>query len=135
MSLLEKSIREAEEREKQKVQIKELRPPKPPKLLEETIPIIDIDIDYEWIARNSNFQRLFIETLKHHFPNQFKGVNVRASKEVMNTQFNKKLKDVNETLDFVEVLKSGKKGDYSGVMKEFKELLKKREERLKNGTD
>ena len=85
----------------------------------------DINIDYEWLAKNSNFQRLWIELIKHQFPNQFKEVNTRTKGKVMINQFNRKLKEVNETLDIIEKLKKGKKGDYTGVIDEFKNKLLK----------
>ena len=134
MSLLEKTLKAMEKPEKAKPPEGVKPPPKAPKIPREKS-TGDINIDYEWTAKNSSFQTFMVEFIKHHFPNQFKGVNTRTTGKAMANQFNKKLKEVNKTLDFVEVLKSGKKGDYSGVMREFKELLKKREERLENGTD
>ena len=96
---------------------------------------ININIDYEWIARNSTFQTLWVEIIKHHFPNKFKGVNTRTTGKKMASQFNKKLKEVNKDLDAVEMMKKNKAPDYMKVMSEFKGLLTKQKVKVENGTN
>ena len=133
MSLLDKFLKLEEPKE---VKIEDLKPPKPPEIPEISKEKLtgDINIDYEWTARNSSFQTFMVEFVKHHFPNQFKGVNTRTTGKKMANQFNKKLKEVNETFDIVEKLKQEKKGDFTGVMNEFKnKVLKIRGQN--NGTD
>ena len=49
-----------------------------------------LDIDFSRIANLSSFQRFFIEAIKQVFPNIFKSVDPRASKEKTAEQFNKR---------------------------------------------
>lgn len=49
-----------------------------------------LDIDFNRIANLSSFQRFFIEAIKQVFPNVFKSVDPRASKEKTAEQFNKR---------------------------------------------
>ena len=48
-----------------------------------------LDIDFSRIANLSSFQRFFIEAIKQVFPNIFKSVDPRASKQKTAEQFNK----------------------------------------------
>jgi len=69
----------------------DLKPPKtttePPESKEPQEPTFFVDWDY--LARNSSFQRGFTEFIKHTFP-QYKTIDHRASKNVMNRQLKKK---------------------------------------------
>lgn len=70
----------------------------------------EMDLDFNAIARSSDFQRFIIFLAKKITPGIFKGVNTRKSNIVMISQFNQK------------------KADYRAVMSELKEVLRKRNE-------
>lgn len=127
MSLLDK----LDKFEQKEEPLQQLKPPKPPKIIIEE-PTKDLKIDFDKIAKKSYFQRFIQNLFKDILPEQFKGVDFKASREIAVERFDNKINEINEVYNVAEQLKREKKGDYAGVMKEFKELLKKREERLKN---
>jgi len=130
------SLRElAKQKLAEQKETKETVRDKKPQTEHSKVSVDNIDIDYEWIARNSTFQTLWVEIIKHHFPNKFKGVSTRTTGKKMASQFNKKLKEVNKDLDAVEIMKNNKAPDYMKVMSEFKGLLAKQKVKIENGTN
>jgi hypothetical protein len=85
----------------------DLKPPKPirkpPESKETKEPIFFIDWDY--LAKNSSFQRGFTEFIKHTFP-QYKTVDHRASKDVMNQQLKEKTNEITTALNIVNKIDS-----------------------------
>lgn len=106
--------------EKPKTESPQNEPPKAEALKIETpkTEVEEISIPYDKIAQNSSFQRAIIEILKMIFPEQFKSVNVRASKEVMTTQFNEKVNKINKMVPLMETI------NFGNVVKEMKENFK-----------
>lgn len=117
MDLLEWAKLKLKEQEKLKEQIQyeNLTPPKPPKIEEEQeyTSSADISIDFNRIARSSDFQRFIVGLFKTVMPEQFRSVRTRVSKEVMSNQFNTNLQN------------------YRDVITELKGVLAKRKKEVK----
>jgi len=62
-------------------------------------------IDWDYLAHNSSFQRGFTEFIKHTFP-QYRSINHRASKQVMNKQLGEKTNEITVALDIVKTIDS-----------------------------
>ena len=62
-------------------------------------------IDWDYLAHNSSFQRGFTEFIKHTFP-QYKSINHRASKDVMNQQLKEKTNEITTALNVVNKIDS-----------------------------
>lgn len=75
--------------------LKPLRIKKPLKKQSDTLNKFPIDIDFEAIAKNSDFQRFVIGLFKREFPNQFKNVSTRTTGAKMKEQFDKAVKKIN----------------------------------------
>ena len=76
------------------------KPPKSKKPREQTF-----FIDWDYLAHNSSFQRGFTEFIKHTFP-QYKSINHRASKGVMNQQLKEKTNEITTALNVVSKMDS-----------------------------
>ena len=72
------------------IEIKDSKPPKPPK--EE--PIKSSTIDFNKIANKSYFQRFIQELMKDIIPEQFKGVDFRLSKDKALKIFDEKIGEI-----------------------------------------
>ena len=129
MSLLEKSIREAEERDKQKIQVKDLKPSKAPKIPDEEVPVIEKNsltenkITFEEIANSSEFKRLvyLIQFGKTH-----RGKSVDLERKLIKRQ---------QEITIIQEIERGSKGAFKAVVKELKEKLAKQKEIVENGTN
>ena len=88
--------------EKKVVSISDLKPPKPPT---KKVPQEDFFIDWDYLARNSSFQRGFTEFIKHTFP-QYKAIEHRASKNVMNKQLKKRTNEITTAMNIVSKMDS-----------------------------
>lgn len=88
--------------EKKVISISDLKPPKLPlkKISQE-----DFFIDWDYLAHNSSFQRGFTEFIKHTFP-QYKTIDHRASKNVMNKQLKEKTNEIATALNIVNKIDS-----------------------------
>lgn len=93
--------------DKKEIKLGDLKPPKttkkPPESKENQEQVFFIDWDY--LARNSSFQRGFTEFIKHTFP-QYKNVDHRASKKVMNQQLGEKTNEIATALNIVNKIDS-----------------------------
>lgn len=82
------------------IQKQDLQPPKPP--IKKIIPEQqDFFMDFNYLINNSSFQRGITEFIKHTFP-AFKGIDHRASKDVMNQQIQERNNEINEALTIVK---------------------------------
>ncbi len=79
-----------------------------------TTKIMGLEDAFNWLVENSSFQRSIVEFIKKVVPG-FDGNYERFSKEKMNEAFQERVDGVKDAI----------KGNYSDVMKEFKEKLKK----------
>lgn len=134
MSLLEKALKSMEEPKEQIFE--DSKPPKAPKIEVEVkqeglgiIQQIAMELVNDW-----DFIKGLGRSIKKVFPKQFKGVNLRTSNKKIVEQFDEKIKEVNEEYDIVEKLKREKKGDFTGVINEFKNKVAKIRGQ-NNGTD
>ena len=100
---LEKKVIPGEEN----IKLVNLKPPKttkkPPESKKPQEQVFFIDWDY--LARNSSFQRGFTEFIKHTFP-QYKNIDHRASKDVMNQQLGEKTDEIITALNIVNKMDS-----------------------------
>ena len=80
------------------IQKQDLKPPKPPM---KPVPEQDFFMDFNYLINNSSFQRGITEFIKHTFP-AFKGIDHRASKDVMNQQIQVRNNEINEALTIVK---------------------------------
>ena len=87
---------------KEPIKKQDLKTPKPPL---KKIPQEDFFIDWDYLARNSSFQRGFTEFIKHTFP-QYKTIDHRASKSVMNKQLKEKTNEITTALNVVNKMDS-----------------------------
>lgn len=71
----------------------------------------ELDINFNRIANLSSFQRFFIEAIKQVFPNIFKSVDPRASKEKTAEQFNKRKAYMKDCMTEFKGLLEKKGGD------------------------
>lgn len=62
-------------------------------------------IDWDYLAHNSSFQRGFTEFIKYTFP-QYKGIDHRASKKVMNQQLKERTNEIDIALNIVSKIDS-----------------------------
>ena len=85
------------------IKIQALKPPKP--AIIEVVPEEDFFIDWDYLTRNSSFQRGFTEFIKHTFP-QYKKIDHRASKKVMNQQLREKTNEITIALNVVNKIDS-----------------------------
>lgn len=88
------------------ISLQDLKPPKisepikkPPSVVQEQ----DFFIDWNYLTNNSSFQRGITEWVKYNFE-QYKDINPRASKEVMNRQLQEKNTEINEALTIYKKL-------------------------------
>ena len=88
--------------EKKVVSISDLKPPKPPA---KKVPREEIFIDWDYLAHNSSFQRGFTEFIKHTFP-QYKAIEHRAGKAVMNQQLKKRTNEITTAMNIVSKIDS-----------------------------
>ena len=128
MSLLEKSIREAEERDKQKIQVKDSKaptpvnkkPPKAPKIIDD-IEFDEVDkISFKEIANSSEFKRLvyLIQFGKTH-----RGKSTDLERKLIKRQ---------QEIKIIREYERGTHGDFRNVVKELKEKLAKQKVKIKN---
>jgi len=82
-------------KKKNSLKITEIEKLHPPKMEEP-----EFFIDWDYLAHNSSFQRGFTEFIKHTFP-QYRTINHRASKNVMNRQLREKTNEITTALDIV----------------------------------
>ena len=66
-----------------------------------SIPEQDFFMDFTYLINNSSFQRGITEFIKHQFP-AFKGIDHRASKDVMNQQIQERNNEINDALSIVK---------------------------------
>jgi len=114
---------------KEPIKERDIKPPKPP--LRKT-PQEAFFIDWDYLAHNSSFQRGFTEFIKYTFP-QYKTIDHRASKAVMNQQLKKRTNEINKAVnvyDELEEIGRDTHQDFKAVVKELKDKLAKRKAKI-----
>lgn len=87
--------------DKKEIKLRDLKPPETTKKPPEQI----FFINWDYLAHNSSFQRGFTEFIKYTFP-QYKSINHRASKDVMNQQLKEKTNEITTALNVVSKMDS-----------------------------
>lgn len=78
-----------------------LHKPKSVKSVPKTEVSQDFLMDFNYLVNNSSFQRAITEFVKHTFP-AYKGIDHRASKEVMNQQIQDRTNEIDNALEIVK---------------------------------
>jgi len=126
-SLLDKFL-ELEEEPKEIKKEDLHQPPKAEEIIDEVEEKQDLGIIQQIameLVNDWDFLKGLGRSIKKVFPKQFKGVNLRTSNKKIVEQFDKKIKEVNEEYDVVDIWKREKKGDFTGVINEFKNKVEK----------
>lgn len=120
--------------DKKEIKLRDLKPPetikKPPESKKPQGQVFFIDWDY--LAHNSSFQRGFTEFIKYTFP-QYKSINHRASKDVMNRQLKEKTNEITTAVMVYEDIQKISRGS-KVAMKEIINQIKKGVKLDKKGT-
>lgn len=120
---------------------KTLQPPKIPKIpkiikkeekIEEQEGLGIIQQIARELVSDWDFLKGLGRAIKKVFPNQLKGINLRTSNKKIVEQFDERIKKINKEYDIIEKLKRQKKGDFVGVIDEFKNKIAKIREVKKN---